>query len=361
LQREWTGAGVLAQDSARSLYVLHQEYELDGVRINRRGFFARLRLEPFGGGMVFPHEQTMAGPKADRLSLLRATGVNLSPIFGLFPDPANEVQNLLDRATERQLPIEASDHLGVVSRLWPISDQSVISQVAGLIGPKPIFIADGHHRYETALRFLEEQRAAGQVANDLSAANYVLTALVGMSDPGLLILPTHRLLQKIPAFTANEVRSLLAPQFDVEIVGEGESGMRETWARLELSGDQHRLGFGTFRDGVWQIASLRDHSVMAKLASDHSPAWQSLAVSILHVVVIDHLLRERGFQPECRYVHLLQEVKDSEDHELAVLVPTATMGHVERIAGNHEKMPPKSTYFYPKLLSGLVMHSVRGS
>lgn len=363
LIREWTAAGVLMQDSARSLYVLHQEYEVEGERHTRRGFFARVRLEPFGAGRIYAHEETMSGPKADRLKLLRATGTNLSPVFGLFPDSANEVQSLLDGAVHRQLPLEATDHLGVVSRLWPVTDQQVISRVTGMMGPKPIFIADGHHRYETGLRYLQERREAGEVPNEHSAANFILMALVGMSDPGLLILPTHRLVRGLPNLNADQLRVLLEPHFKVETIGVGDAAMRETWDRIQLDGTQNMLGFGVVRDRHWLVATLQNPTLLEKQAREHSAEWRGLAVAILHVAVLDHLLKDTaGHPPQCRYVHLLTEVHDAiaaREHDLSVLVPPATMGHVERIAGNLEKMPPKSTYFYPKLLSGLVMHSLR--
>ncbi len=191
--RDWQTDGALTQDSARSLYVYHQEFEVEGQKHTRKGFFARVRLEPFGHGKIFPHEETMSGPKADRLRLLEATGMNLSPVFGLYPDAENAVQAQLDSLIARALPLEATDHLGVVSRLWPVTDQHIVSNIIGLLGPRPIFIADGHHRYETGLRYLEERKAAGEVPNDEAAPNFILMMLVSMSDPGLLILPTHRL------------------------------------------------------------------------------------------------------------------------------------------------------------------------
>ena len=358
--RDWIADDVLKQDSAPGLYVCHQEYEVEGHRHLRRGFFARVRLEPFGSGRIYPHEETMSGPKADRLNLLRATGMNLSPVFGLYPDELNEVQETLDGAVGRTLPLEATDHLGVVSRLWPVRDQQVVSRVTGLLGPKPIFIADGHHRYETGLRYLQERRDAGEVPNADSPANFILMNLVGMSDPGLLILPTHRLVSGLSGLTADRLREKLAGNFDVETVGFGESGAREAWQRIELDGTQSILGFGTVADGNWEIARLTDSAAMDQLAGEHSADWRGLGVSILHVLALNKLI---GGKSSCQYVHLLHEVQEAmakKTCDLAVLVPPATMGHVERIAGNLEKMPPKSTYFYPKLLSGLVFNSVKG-
>src|SRR5581483_8812976 len=176
--RDWLRDGVLGQDSARALYVYHQEFEAEGRRYTRKGFLARVRLEPFGQGRIYPHEETLAGPKADRLKLFRATAMNLSPVFGLYPDPEAEAQARLDAAVSRALPLQATDHLGVVSKLWPVTDQQVVSAVTGLLGPRPIFIADGHHRYETALRYRAEKRQAGEVTGPDHPANFVLMMLV---------------------------------------------------------------------------------------------------------------------------------------------------------------------------------------
>ncbi|HEV3119000.1 MAG TPA: DUF1015 domain-containing protein, partial [Gemmataceae bacterium] len=349
--RDMLREDILLQDSARALYAYEQEFEVEGRRHRRRGFLARVRLERFGEGKIYPHEETMPGPKADRLKLFRATAMNLSPVFGLYPDDG-DVQKELDAAIGRALPLEAMDHLGVVNRLWPITSQHAVSAITGLMGPKPIFIADGHHRYETALHYLDERRKAGDVRDDEAAANFVLMMLVSMSDPGLVILPTHRLVEGLPGLMAEQLKTLLSGHFAVETIGRGEQGARETWELIEADGSQELLGFGTVADGVWQTARLLSRETMAKLIPEHSETWRSLAVSVLHVLVLGELgLKRLGSQPVCRYVHLLREVVDavtSKACQLAVLVPPATMEHVEQIAGNLEKMPPKSTYFYPK-------------
>ncbi len=353
---------MLVRDSAQSLYVYSQDFEVEGRRHTRRGFLARVRLEPFGTGRIYPHEETLAGPKADRLRLFQATEMNLSPVFGLYPDAEDAVMKQLQAGVGRALPLQAVDHLGVVSKLWPVTDQHVVSAATGALGPKPVFIADGHHRYETGLRYLQERRAAGETD---PAAESILMMLVSMSDPGLLILPTHRIISGFPALSADKLASILGKHFQVEKIGGGEKGARETWDAIEADGGQDLLGFCTTDDGVWQTARLRAPEEMARLAAGHSPAWRGLAVSILHVLVLDHLLpASLGGKAECKYVHLLREATEGameRQGRLVALVPPATMRHVEQIAGNLEKMPPKSTYFYPKLLSGLVFNPLKGN
>lgn len=359
--RDWLAADAIVQDTARSVYVYEQEFEVEGTTYLRRGFLARVRLEPFGSGRIYPHEQTMSGPKQDRLNLYRATNFNISPVFGLYPDESGEVFAKLEPFIRNSPPRVAKDHLGVTNRLWVVTDQSAISQVIGLMGPKPVFIADGHHRYETGLKYLEEQRQAGMVTDDEAPQNFCLMMLVGMNDPGLIILPTHRLVSfsdGLPDITSDQLRAALASHFDIT----EEPNATAAWEHLQMDGAQSVLGFGTVADGKWFVAKLRDPAVMDTLAPEQSADWRSLGVSILHKLVLDHLVKERFGDTRCAYVHLMKEVTDAvaaKSCQIACLVPPATMAHVEAIAGNLEKMPPKSTYFYPKLLTGLVYHSLK--
>ncbi len=359
--KDWLRTGILAEDPHPSLYVYHQEFEVEGRTYTRKGFFARVRLEPFGQGKIYPHEQTLSGPKADRLALFKATGFNLSPVFGLYPDPDNQVLAAVEAGLRDRTPLEATDHLGVTNRLWPVTDQPTHTAVQGLMAAHPIFIADGHHRYETGLKYRDDLIAAGEDVGPDHPANFTMMMLVGMSDPGLIILPTHRLVTGFPGLTSDELARHLAPEFEVELIGEGAQAARAAWENIEISGEQDTLGFGTVADGRWLTARLRSDAAMDRLAPDHGPEWRSLGVSILHELVLKALLGPIG-TGSCTYVHLLDEVLDATTHrkcDLACLVPPAGMEHVESIASNLEKMPPKSTYFYPKLLSGLALNPLR--
>jgi uncharacterized protein (DUF1015 family) len=359
--RDWRREGVLTEEPHLALYVYHQTFDVEGRSFTRKGFIARVRLEPFGSGKIFPHEQTLAGPKADRLALFNATRFSLSPVFGLYPDAAGEVLHAVEAGIKDRTPLEATDHLGVVSRIWPVFDPEAHTKVQGLMASKSIFIADGHHRYETGLKFRDELAGAGALAGPDDPANFTMMMLVGMSDPGLLILPTHRLVSGIQRLNAVQLMMRLEPEFDVKIVGDGEPGARAAWSEMLEDGSQEVLGFGTTSDGRWLLARLRSDATMDALVPEHSPEWRSLGVSILHELVLKKLLGDLG-SAHCRYVHLLDEVLESaavRDCELACLVPPAGMEHVEAIASNLEKMPPKSTYFYPKLLTGLVLNPLR--
>ncbi len=361
--RSWLRSGVLRAEDHPALYLYEQTFEVGGQTHTRKGILARVRLEPFGQGSVFPHEQTLSGPKADRLALYQATGFNLSPIFGLYPDDTQEVLRSVESRLRDRAPLEATDHLGVITRLWVVSEPGAHTTVQGLMASRPIFIADGHHRYETGLKYRELLEAAGQLPSADDPANFCMMMLVGMSDPGLLILPTHRLVSGFPGLTASILADRLASQFEITPVGQGAAAARSAWDAIERGGAHDLLGFGSVADGTWILARLRSDEAMDRLAPQQSPEWRALGVSVLHVLVLDHLLASvASAGPPCRYVHSLDEVLSDvagRGCDLACLVPPARMQDVEAIASGLETMPPKSTYFYPKLLTGLVLNPLR--
>lgn len=357
--KNWQEEGVLKRDGVAALYVYHQEFESGGQRFNRRGVMARVRLERFGEGTIYPHEETMAGPKADRLMLTRACRANLSQVFGLYPDPQSETQAILETAIAGKTPLEATDDLGVVHRLWPVTDVDVIAAVQGAIGSKPVFIADGHHRYETACNYRDELAAGGSLA-PAHPANFVLMMLVGMSDPGMIVLPTHRLFRGLPSLDSKELAQKLGDCFTTRVAGEGSDLGEAVWREIEQGDRQETIGLFTAADERWTVATLTDagRARMAEVAAEHSEPWRGLGVAILHRLVVETLLGQKDL-PKPTYVHQVSEVVaelDSGDYPLAALVMPATLEHIRQISETHERMPAKSTYFYPKLLSGLVIN-----
>jgi uncharacterized protein (DUF1015 family) len=374
--QNWQNEGVLQRDPQPAIYCYRQSFDHEGLRRTRSGFLARLRLEEFEQGSVFPHEETHSAAKADRLQLIRACQANLSPIFGLYPDEGQQVHSAIWQIAKDRPPIEATDHLGVLHQLWVISDPNVIKQVASWMLPKPIFIADGHHRYETALNYLHERESQGELPSD-HPARFLLMMYVGMSDPGMIVLPTHRLFRGMPAVLSDDLRDQLAECFSVRMAGEGADLAAPLWDEMQKSGKQDKLAFFAAKDKRWLVADLNaaGRARMEQLAAEHSGPWRELGVSILHKLVMESLLGASHL-PKPLYVHSVEEVihhleagdaigRDATGQEgtgekfaMAALVMPATLDHVRDISRTGERMPAKSTYFYPKLLSGLVIHTL---
>ncbi|MCU0871041.1 MAG: DUF1015 domain-containing protein [Pirellulaceae bacterium] len=362
--RNWCSEGLLQLDPDPALYVYHQIFDYAGQHLTRRGFMARIRLERFGEGKIYPHEETHASAKADRFKLTVACRANLSQIFGLYPDEENAAQEILEQAIIGKTPLEAVDHLDVVHRMWPVSDLKVIGEVASVLGPRPMFIADGHHRYETACNY-RDHLAAGQTLPASHPANFVLGMCVSMSDPGMIVLPTHRLFRGLPELTSAQLIERLGDCFQTSLAGQGPEAAGSVWETIEVEEEQGILGFYTAADRQWVLARITPagQARMAEVATDHGSQWQQLGVSILHRLVIETLLDARQL-PKAEYVHLVEELVEflqrgdepGKPFPLATLVMPATVQHVRKISEDQERMPAKSTYFYPKLLSGLVIN-----
>jgi len=363
--KNWQSEDVLVPDAKPSIYLVHQHYQTGGETHVRKGFMARVRLEPFGTGRIFAHEETLSGPKADRLKLYKATAANLSPVFGLYPDPTNSVMEALDQFAMRNLPIEATDHLGVTSRIWQVSDPQLIQTAHSWLINQPVFIADGHHRYETGCRYLEECLSNGEATDPNAPQRFILMMLVSMADEGLTIMPTHRLVDGLPQLEATRIAQELSPYFHIERVGGGVEAGLSTWKRIVQDGSQSVLGLGSRHDGIWTLLRLKPEGFeeLSRRVPEHTAAWRGLGVSILHRLALEVLAPAGGLK--FRYVHEDHEAVTAmgnhgpEGCDLAALVPACSMNDVAQIASGNEKMPPKSTYFYPKVLSGLVVNSLR--
>ena len=328
----------------------------------------RVRLERFGEGSIYPHEETHAAAKADRLKLTKACQANLSQIFGLYPDAENEAQETLEQAIVGVTPLEATDHLSVVHRLWPVTDVQVISKVAAIMGPRPVFVADGHHRFETACNY-RDQLAATRSLDPHHPANFVLMMCVSMSDPGMIVLPTHRLFRGLPSLSSQELAEKLSDCFEITVLEPGIDTAHQVWDVIEQQDSQGTLGLFAAADQRWIIAKVTSAGKqrMVELAADHSEQWQELGVALLHRLIVESLLQAPDL-PKPEYVHLVDEVvsalqegdTDGQAFPLAALVMPATLDDIEAISEHAERMPAKSTYFYPKLLSGLVINPLKG-
>ena len=366
LLKKWQAAAILARDADPAIYFYQQEFLLEGRSYLREGFLARLGLEPFGSGRVFPHEETMPGPKADRLKLLRATGANLSPIFGLFPDPKNAVTALFHEH-RAELPRRECDPIaqtvdgdGVVHRLFACTDPDLIRRIAKEMADRSIFIADGHHRYETALAYRDELKAAGQDIGPDHPASSVLALFVSMHHPGLVILPTHRILSGLKDLAVDRLRAAAQDHFTWQEF----KGAEATSPRLVDRLAQARgYAFGLWIRGTQSafLLTLKDPKIMDRLAADHSKAWRSLDVAVLERVLLKEVLPQAADVAPLRlsYAHLAQEAFDAvheDSADAAFILRPLPIESLQAVVAEGERMPTKSTYFYPKAISGLVIN-----
>jgi len=357
----WRSEGVLVTDQARSFYVLEQRYELDGAPIRRKALIAEVGLEPFSAGVVLPHERTLPKALGDRYELIKATAANFSQVFGLFDDAAGETDALFTRAMASEPCLAATDPDGVQSLVWNVTEPALISGFEQALADKPIFIADGHHRYTTALAHRDYRReqaalAGEQAVNDDPAYDYVMMALVNMEDPDLVVLPTHRVAGAPGAF--DSAAFLRALDADFTVVEATDATTRALDPNdvpsflVKVAGDERVL-----------LLRLRDDiDLERRITADRSSAWKHLDVAVLQELILDPLLDIHPDRPET--LERLSFVKDAqqalsstdESHVAFVLRPTR-MDQLRAVATAGETMPQKSTYFYPKLLSGLLMRS----
>ncbi len=352
LYREWLASGQLMRDGESSLYVYGQKYFVEGHAQERLGLIAALRLAPYSTGVVLPHEQTFPSHKEDRFRLRTAVRAQVSPIFGLYAAPDHPVRAHLEAAAAQAPAAVAPDPEGVEHRLWPVTDPAWIAWFQETLANRPVYIADGHHRYETALRYQEACRAGASGA-DPQPCDFVLTFLVEMNDPGLVLLPTHRMVHG-PLLPAERIIERLSPYFEVEPAGVGTVD--------ELA--HHQIGLllpGDGDGGTLHAARLvlRDPDALAALDQTHSAAWRDLDVAILHRLVLEEGL---GIVDEerieyTRDPHEARARVQSGEIAASFFLPRPRVEELKAVAGAGDRMPHKSTYFWPKAVTGLVIYS----
>ncbi|MFQ5429571.1 MAG: DUF1015 family protein [Phycisphaerae bacterium] len=354
----WLDVLTLIHDSRPALYAYHQTYTFGGQRRTRKAFFARLRLEEFGTGSVFPHEQTFGGPKEDRLKLTVATRCNLSPIFALYPDAENEVSYLIDQVIARE-PDQFGTLDGVENRLWVIDDLPTIKSIQVRLANKPIFIADGHHRYETALLYRRQQAGEGTTPRPGDPINFVLAVLSSMEDPGASIQPYFRTVARMPHLTANDLQAALSDAFVWTPVSTPDSA--SDLAALLAEAGPHAMALYVAKDDACATLAPRSDDLLAETEPDHRPAWRRLAYTVFHRYTIERVIKpllNDGKDPTIHYHKNLHDALDDarKSSGFAALMPTVTMAQLRDICTAGELMPQKSTYFHPKIATGMVIN-----
>ncbi len=361
--QSWLAGGVLEKDARAALYPYTQTYEHSGRAFHRRGFLAAVRLSPFGKGEVVPHEKTYASAIEDRLKLTRATGVQLSPIFGLYSDPRTEVTNALYHDLSK--PEMSATLSGVQNDLWSVTDSEVETKVIDLMARKPIYIADGHHRYTMALAYQKElAEKAGGALPPAHPANFCLFHLVSMQDDGLLILPTHRLIGGLRNFDPKAFAAAVAGAFSMT---ETNLAPNQVGTYIdEVLPKQPAHSFGLYHAAgkkLYQL-TLTNPDVLKPLEPTHSEAWCKLDVAILQRYLLDEILQPKfagSTEISKGYTALSEEVvpkTDAGKFQIALLLKSTPLHALEELGKHNEVMPQKSTYFFPKLATGMVMNAV---
>jgi uncharacterized protein (DUF1015 family) len=358
--RAWIDSGHLLRDGKPSLYVYRQTFTLpDGTELTRRAFIGALELVEFEAGIVLPHERTLSGPKVDRLNLLRATAVNFGQIFMLYPDPENRINASFDAAVAGRPPdidVREMFEKDVRQQVWAVTDGDVLAQiVAEMASKEGLIIADGHHRYETALNYRDEMRAKQPQAPANAGFNYRMVTLVSMDDPGLTILPTHREINNYRLKTTAEILASAAPYFEVTPMP--DRAALEA-ALVETGPTDRRIGF---YDGGYHLLRLKNPESMDQIVPDRVPEWRLLDVSILHELLIERIMGISKEKVEAkenidyhRDLDLAVERVDTGQAQCVFIMNPTRMAEVKACSDKGEKMPQKSTDFYPKVITGLV-------
>ncbi|HTM35308.1 MAG TPA: DUF1015 domain-containing protein [Terriglobales bacterium] len=358
---DWRNDGVLVQDPEPSIYRYSQEFTApNGTKMVRDGFIAAGKLQDYSQGVVHRHEQTLSKPKADRLDLLRATRAHFGHIFMLYSDPEAEIErtlNLGNRAT-----IDVNDEFGVRHQVWKTSDQSVIAHVQGKMSDKKLIIADGHHRYETALTYRRERQAAvGSPEQAPASHDFAMMTFVNMDSPGLLILPTHRVVHSLPEFSMEKLHQGAREFFSVEEVDPGLDAKRATAILKEAAHTGTSL-LGVSADRAFLFSRPK---APAAVFEGYSLLHQGLDVVQLHKCLLEQSLgiSEEAIrnQQNIAYVREADEALErarSGRANVSFLMNPVGMREVRDIAFAGEVMPQKSTDFYPKLLDGLAIYAL---
>lgn len=375
LFRAWIEQGVLTRETGRALYPYAQifSHPVTGDRIERRGFIGTVELSPFSEGKILPHERTLSGPKADRLKLMLATDANLEAIFGVYRDPDGVSSARIDRICSHTEPFLAvTDSDGVEHRLWRATDAAELDGFASDLRDARVFIVDGHHRYETALNYqrlrreeLAETSGAGAGSDAASGGapyDSIMIFLAPSSDPGLVILPTHRIVHSLESFSLDALLDAIRPSFEV-------TEMKDRGAALEaLESSSDRPSYLLLADGRMVVARLSDGASLDALVDAELPAaLKGLDVTLLHNYIFERVLGiTQGAQAEQRNLHYVKSADEAFNaaaesaNQLVVLMNATKLSQVEDVAESGTVMPQKSTYFYPKLASGLLFNELRG-
>ena len=358
---EWLEKGILTREESNAVYIYEEEFTAYGKQYKVKGCIVRVKIEEFEKGVILPHEFTLSKAKEDRFNLMKATNCNFSQIYALYSDEENKTISKLDKLSSGTPDIELTDSDGVIHRMWIVTNEEDVNAICGDFTDRKLFIADGHHRYETALNYRNYCRENG-LAKEGDAVDYQMMMLVNMEHPGLVVFPTHRIVRDLASFDKQEVLSACEEYFDIteyDSINNIESVLTELYNNNEKA-------FGMYcGEGKWTLLVLKTLDTMAVLLPNVSKASQGLDVSVLHTLILEKLMgidaENMAKQINLTYVKQIDNAVKSVDNGTAdcafILNPTK-ISEICDVSSAGEKMPQKSTYFYPKLITGLVINKL---
>ncbi len=367
----WLKNGLLKEDDEESIYAYEQRFKYKGKKYVRFGFIALFKLEELEAGRVYPHENTLLKPKQDRLDLIRACSANFEPIFGLFIDEDDKVSKMMKKNAKRKPLVEVKDGMGILNKLWKISARSVLAKAAKEMASKQVYIADGHHRYEASLKYRNEMRSRSQKSTGEEPYNYIMMYFNNIYDKGLVILPIHRLALNLCLKEKINLENRIVDYFDVEEIKfsrktEAKSRRKLTKLLARAGDGEHFFGMYVHGENKYVLLKLKNEKLIDKyIGADKPREWRKLDVTILHAIMIRDILgiTDRDIETEncIKYVHNDDEAFDTVKegkYQIAFFLNPTKIEQVVAVADKYEKMPQKSTFFYPKLLTGPVMYKM---
>jgi uncharacterized protein (DUF1015 family) len=364
----WLAEGILVHDESPAIYFLRHRFQHhDGKEKERQGFIALTRLEDFSSGNIHPHERTLDKPKEDRFRLMLACHANLSQVFALYSQPKGTINRVLAEHVQGVAPLlEAKGEAEESCSVWRINDLEMIRLVQREMEGQPLLIADGHHRYEAALEYRDHLRREKAEWSGREAFNYVMAYFANIMDDSVVILPTHRLVRSFSPIPFQKLEEELMRYFYMEPYPKNPEGQRSFLRALKRGAKKHHLIGASFkRDPRYLILRLKNKRFMQRLAKDLSQQLRELDVTILHHLILEHIL---GLTPEQQarenVISYSQDEEkvlkavDKEDYQAAFILNPPKAEEIMTIALSGEKMPQKTTYFYPKLVTGLVINKI---
>lgn len=357
--KKWLDEQILARDEKDGIYVYEEAFDCEGVSYKIHGIICLVKLEEFSKGVVLPHEETLSKAKADRFNLMSTTFCNFSQVYSMYIDEEGTINKEVADIMNRTPDIDFVAKDGIGQKLWVETDTQRIDKIVKAFKGKPLYIADGHHRYETALNFRDHLAERGEYKEG-DLAGYVMMFLADINDPGLVILPTHRLVKDLDSFNENEVIDKISYLFNVE-KRDGISEIKEKLTQYDVP----TFAFYTGKD-YYYLLTLKDKEAVSRVVTDHSEAYKSLDVTALHSLILEPIFaidkENMAQQKNLTYTRSIEEAIESVKSgksQCSFILNATKIHQLKDVALAGDKMPQKSTYFYPKLITGLVMNKFR--